>query len=53
MIKEDFFKPKEGHLCSGRDNDNENFQESIYQVKFISGVLMSELKRSIRRIFFY
>ena len=46
MIKEEFFVPLEGHLYSGRNNDKENFQQSIYQVKLVFGITYSEIKRN-------
>jgi len=46
MLKEEFFRPLEGHLYSGRNNDKENFQESIYQIKLIGGIIISEFKRN-------
>lgn len=46
MVKEDFFRPIEGHLYSGRNNDKENFQESIYQLKLFCGILFDEIKRN-------
>jgi hypothetical protein len=50
IIKEDFFVPLEGHLYSGRNNDKENFQESIYQMKLLFGIIISEIKRNFFNI---
>jgi len=49
FIKEkDLFKPLEGHLYSGRNNDNESFKESIYQIKIIFKVLKNEIIKRIK-----
>lgn len=45
MVKEEFFQPFEGHLFSGRSNDKENFQESVYQITLFLKVLYGEIKR--------
>lgn len=48
LLDKECFKPEEGHLYSGRNNDeNFNIGESIYQVKIILGVIYSEFRKFI------
>ena len=42
------FKPNQGHLYSGRDNDNYNLSESVYQIKVLYRVLRDELIRNLK-----
>lgn len=42
----ELFNPKLGHILSGRDNDQGNFQESFYQIKLLIKVLISEIWRN-------
>lgn len=48
ITEKDLFKPKEGHLYSGRDNDNADFSESLYQVKILYRVFKDELIRNFK-----
>lgn len=48
ILENDLFKPEEGHLYSGRNNDeNFNFDEICYQVKILGGVLYSEFRKFV------
>lgn len=48
LLKENtIFQPEVNHLYSGRDNDNINFTESLYQFKILVGVLFREIKKRI------
>ena len=43
------FKPHEHHLYSGRDNDNENLSESIYQLKVFGSALYQLALRRLKK----
>jgi hypothetical protein len=47
LKNKELFQPQISHLYSGRDNDNINFSESLYQIKVLVQVLVSEIKRRI------
>jgi len=51
MKQEELFKPKEGHLYSGRDNDDGDFGESVYQIKILFKVLKNEIIRNYYKWF--
>ena len=42
------FMPENGHLYSGRDNDNGNLSESIYQLKMMAKIYSSLLLKRVR-----
>jgi len=44
---QNLFEPLKNHLFSGRDNDHTNFKESLYQIKVLVKILLSEMKRSL------
>jgi hypothetical protein len=44
MINEDFFKPDVEHQYSGKSNDNPDFSVSVYQMKILVKLLVSEFK---------
>ena len=46
MDKKELFKPEENHLYSGRDNDNVNFYESLYQMRVLFTVIKNEICRN-------
>jgi len=49
FVKEkNLFKPKQGHLFSGRDNDNFDLNESFYQIKLLFKVLKNEIIRNFK-----
>jgi len=41
------YKPTEQHLYSGRDNDKGNINESLYQLKIVSGIIIDLIKKRV------
>jgi hypothetical protein len=50
MINSSLFDPKKNHLYSGRDNDNTNLKEGIYQIIIVIKVVIKEVYKRMRRV---